>query len=168
MARKGGKAAKGKEPAKMIISVGKRMFPFGSTGWGWDPPLVLESIRMTMNSLCAALFVKSSTFLEEIPWEPPVDIYQKSDALVVEISVPGVEREKISIHCATALLIVDGRNNLPGEVREEDFFSLERNYGRFSRTLPLPRPVVPDDMKAEYRDGIIRLVIPLRKDAEIM
>jgi HSP20 family protein len=163
MARKGGKASKGKEPPKLIISVGKRMFPFGSTGWGWDPPLVLESIRMTMNSLCAALFIRSSTFFEELPWEPPVDMYVRSDTLVVEIAVPGAERERVSIHCTTSLLIVDGKVEWPEDVREEDFLSLERNYGRFSRTVPLPRPVLPEEMKAEYRDGIIRLVFPLKK-----
>jgi HSP20 family protein len=162
MARKGGKGSKGKEPGTVIISVGKRMFPFGSTGWGWDPPLVLESIRMTMNSLCAALFIRSSTFFEELPWEPPVDMFLFGDTLVVEISVPGAEKDKVSIHSTSSLLIIDGKVELPEDVREEDFLSLERSYGRFSRTVPLPRPVLPEEMKAEYRDGIIRLVFPLK------
>jgi HSP20 family protein len=155
-----------RKAVKSIISVGKRMFPFGSTGWGWDPRLGLESIRMTMNELCVELFFKSTVFFDERPWEPPIDMFFHGGFLVVEIALPGISKEDVSIHATPTLLVIDGVLNREIDSEESDFLVLERRIGRFSRSVPLPCRVVPEGMHSELSEGIIRLVFKVIKDED--
>jgi HSP20 family protein len=147
---------------KKILAVGKRMFPFGSTGWGWDPFLCLESIRLTMNTLYGELFKKSESFFEEIPWEPPVDICTGNDRIYIDIELPGVRKEQISIHATTTLLIVDGRKKSDFSPGEAKYDRMERKFGRFYRSIPLPFSVVPEELRAELRDGLLRIALPIK------
>ncbi|MDQ7822736.1 MAG: Hsp20/alpha crystallin family protein [Candidatus Eremiobacteraeota bacterium] len=153
-----------KPPQKSILSVGTRMFPFGSTGWGWDPLLGLESVRLTMNGLLASLFPRSRTFFPQQPWEPPLDVYLRKGALVVEAILPGVRKEDVSMHLTSTLLIIDGHVPEAQGVEEKDFITRERNVGRFCRSFPLPCAVVPESLYAEQREGIIRLFLSLEKE----
>gem|GEM_PF-594174 len=155
-----------RKATKSIISVGKRMFPFGSTGWGWDPRLGLESIRMTMNELCVELFYRSGVFFEERPWEPPLDIFFHGGFLVVEVALPGISREDVSIHATPTLLIIDGMLKREIEACNEDFLTMERRIGRFSRSVPLPCRVIPEGMHSELSEGIVRLIFKVSKDKD--
>lgn len=152
----------GKLPAqssgKNILQVGKRMFPFGSTGWGWDPILCLESIRLTMNSLYVELFKKSESFLEEIPWEPPLDMFTHKGRLFIEIELPGVKKEDISLHATTTLLIIAGRNRREIDVEDKNFIVSERKSGRFYRSIPLPLSIIPEEIRTEFKEGILRVM----------
>lgn len=154
------KTVQSRSRGKKILAVGKRMFPFGSTGWGWDPILCLESIRLTMNTLYGELFKKSESFFEEIPWEPPADIYMDRGRIHIDIELPGVKREQISIHATTTLLIVDGRKQ--SESGEVSYDRMERKFGRFYRSIPLPFSIVPDELRAELRDGLLRIALPIK------
>jgi HSP20 family protein len=147
---------------KKILAVGKRMFPFGSTGWGWDPILCLESIRLTMNTLYGELFKKSESFFEEIPWEPPADIYLDRGRIYIDIELPGVKKEQISIHATTTLLIVDGRKISESDPGEMKYDRMERKFGRFYRSIPLPFSAVPEELGAELRDGLLRISLPIK------
>jgi HSP20 family protein len=150
-----------KQSEPLILSVGKRMFPFGSTGWGWDPLLGLESIRMTMNALYGELFHKSRTFLEEETWEPPMDMFIAQGNLVMDIALPGVQKEAITIHATTSLVVIDGRYEEEKEVKEQDIFVNERKYGRFMRSVPLPVKIHPELLRTDMKDGVVRLIFPL-------
>ncbi|MGV8123161.1 MAG: Hsp20/alpha crystallin family protein [Candidatus Xenobiia bacterium LiM19] len=155
-----------RKTTKSIISVGKRMFPFGSTGWGWDPRLGLESIRMTMNELCVELFYRSGVFFDDRPWEPPLDMFFHGGFLVVEIALPGISRGDVSIHATPTLLIIDGVLKREIEAGEDDFLAMERRVGRFSRAVPLPCRVIPEGMHSELNEGIVRLIFKVSKDMD--
>lgn len=95
------------------------------------------------------------------PWIPPVDIYEQSEELVVEIELPGVEPHEISI------TVHANRIDLKGKKKEEEaakgghYIRLEREYGQFSRFIPLPCLVFPDHTLAWLEDGV--LTIKLKK-----
>lgn len=160
MAKSGRKKAKSSR--EKILFVGKRMFPFGSTGWGWDPMLCLESIRVTMNSLYGELFRGSESFFQEILWVPQIDVYTNGDILIVDVDLPGVRREDISVHAASSLLIIDGNVERAGEVRESEFIVGERKSGRFHRSIPLPIDIVPEEIRSELREGILTIICPMK------
>jgi len=142
------------------------MFPFGSTGWGWDPMLGLESIRMTANALYGVLFHKSTAFLEEETWEPSLDMFTREGFLVLEFSLPGVCRDAVSIHATAHLVIIEGRCDAERGIREQDLFVHERKYGRFMRSVPLPAKIEPDTIGAEMKDGIVRLTFRIAAGKE--
>lgn len=94
-------------------------------------------------------------------WTPSIDVLLRGDDVVVRAEVAGIDPAKdidISVH--------DGMLTIRGERRHEDrqendqFVRLERHYGTFQRTLPIPEGVKIDDIRAEYTDGVLQVVIP--------
>lgn len=95
------------------------------------------------------------------PWIPRVDISERADELIVEVELPGVEPQDISV------VVHANRIDLKGKKKEDDtakgghYIRLEREYGEFSRFIPLPCLVFPDHTVAWLEDGI--LTIRLKK-----
>jgi len=95
------------------------------------------------------------------PWLPRVDIYEQGEDLVVEVELPGVEHRDLS------LIVHANRLELSGKKREDEaaqgghYIRLEREYGFFSRFIPLPCLVFPDHSQAWLEDGV--LVVRLKK-----
>jgi len=94
-------------------------------------------------------------------WAPAVDVLTRDNDVVVRAELSGLDPAKdveISLH--------DGMLTIRGERRQEDrketdqYVRLERRYGSFERSLPIPEGVNADDIKAEYRNGVLQVVIP--------
>jgi HSP20 family protein len=163
MARKKASPKTGKL-SEIIVPVGKRMFPFGSTGWGWDPMLGLESIRMTMNALYGELFYRSRAFMEEETWEPPMDMFAREGFLVMEFALPGICRDAVAVHATAMLVIIEGRSENERDLQEQDLFIGERKYGRFMRSVPLPAKIEPETLRADMKDGVMVLIFKLARE----
>ena len=52
------------------------------------------------------------------------------------------------------------------EEKKDRYLRRERRYGAFSRSMPLPPGVNPEEIGAEYRDGILELSVPLPAERE--
>jgi HSP20 family protein len=92
-------------------------------------------------------------------WMPPVDLFETPDAYVVTAELPGLNRDDLQIDFR------DGRLTLSGVRREvgggcERYQRMERGHGTFSRTFQLPIPIDSEDISADLRDGVLRVVCP--------
>ncbi len=90
-------------------------------------------------------------------WEPPVDVYETEDDLVVLCELPGVERDRVEI-------VVDGQTlTIRGERRRSEsgpsrrYHRMEVCFGEFVRTVDLPGRVEPASAQAAYRDGFMQV-----------
>jgi len=92
-------------------------------------------------------------------WEPPVDVVERDDAIVVLVALPGVPADAISVSFDAEGVQISGARRLPAS-RSAHIHRLEIPYGRFERRIALPlhalEPAAP-----ELIDGC--LVITLRK-----
>lgn len=92
------------------------------------------------------------------------DIYEKDGNLIIETELPGVAKEEVSIKVEDDSLCVSGEMKRNQEVKEENYFRMGRQYGRFQRTFPLPTDIADKkSIKARFEDGILKLTIPLRE-----
>lgn len=91
----------------------------------------------------------------------PLDAYQEGDMVVVEAALPGASLEDIEISCDEGLLFV--RADISGA--EHDFAVREIPRGTFSRVLAMPRACRPEEARATYQDGILRISLPQTKPA---
>ena len=98
---------------------------------------------------------------EEMNFMPRVDIFKKDGTLVVKADLPGMKREDIQVD-------IDGNQiSVRAEVKKEreekkgekTVYS-ERSYGMVSRSFALPVEVDEQGAKAEYKDGVLNLVLP--------
>ncbi len=90
----------------------------------------------------------------------PVDIFETADAFVVQIDVPGLDKDDLSLSICGNMMIVAGNKREeihPGEI---SYICLERHFGRFSRAVEIPPDVDLDSVAACYRAGVLEVVFP--------
>jgi HSP20 family protein len=95
-------------------------------------------------------------------WTPMADAHETPDAYVVELEVPGLQRENLDVQVEGTRLVVRGERLPLSQGRPERFYRMERSYGPFSRTFTFAEPVDADHVTAHLRDGLLRLELPKR------
>jgi len=100
-------------------------------------------------------------------WVPPVDIFQNGDhEIVLKAELPDMRREDIDITVDNGTLTVKGDKKFSNEVKEDQYHRIERHYGAFSRSFTLPQTVDTGKVGADYRNGVLTVRLPLRKEAK--
>lgn len=93
-------------------------------------------------------------------WSPAVDLYEKDDHFVIKAELPGVDKKDISIDLKDRVLTLSGERSFENEVQEENYYRKERSYGKFQRAFTLPADVDSDKIKAEFKDGLLKIEVP--------
>jgi HSP20 family protein len=99
-------------------------------------------------------------------WAPAVDIYEQDNNIVIKAELPGVDPKDVDIRLDNNILTIKGERKLDNEVKKENYHRVERAYGVFTRSFTLPSGVDPNGIKAEYKDGVLRLTLPKREEAK--
>jgi HSP20 family protein len=95
-------------------------------------------------------------------WRPPLDCHETADAYIVEIDLPGISPDEVSVRATAHGLTIAGRRRM---TRPPETFSSrsERPSGEFCRSLSFPTPVVPEECQAECCQGVYRIRVPRRR-----
>ncbi len=93
--------------------------------------------------------------------ELAIDVYQTPTDIIVQTMVAGVRPEDLEITIARDMITVRGKREESRSINEENYFSKELYWGKFSRTLTLPQEVEPEEVDATEKHGL--LTIRLRK-----
>jgi len=93
-------------------------------------------------------------------WNPVVDLYEKDDHFMITAELPGVNKDDIKIDLKDRLMTLSGERTADNEVKEENYYRRERSYGRFQRAFTLPADVDSDNIKAEFKDGVLKVEVP--------
>jgi HSP20 family protein len=90
---------------------------------------------------------------------PPINIFQQGHDFVAIVELPGIDKKDLEIQAKENTIRISGKKGIdyPQGV---SMHRRERVSGAFDRTLSVPTQINPDDIKAEYRDGILALFIP--------
>jgi HSP20 family protein len=127
-----------------------------------DPLADLLSLQEKMNRLFQESL--SSEGLEAgglgPAWTPLADAHETPDGYVVELEVPGLQRDDLDVQVEGARLVVKGERRPGAQGRPERFYRMERSYGPFSRSFTFAEPVDADRVTAHLRDGLLRLELP--------
>jgi HSP20 family protein len=93
---------------------------------------------------------------------PAMDVEETDEALRLSFEVPGVKPEELSVTLENGVLTVSGEKKLERETGDEKAGArgFERRYGRFERSLTLPRSVDPDKVTAICENGVLTIELP--------
>jgi HSP20 family protein len=98
-------------------------------------------------------------------WEPPVDIYETDDALVLQVELPGVSKDAVNIELHEHTLRLSGeRTRAPGGTSGQ-YHREEGRYGAFQRAFRMPTIVDEAKIQATYTDGVLALRLPKQATA---
>jgi HSP20 family protein len=117
----------------------------------WEPARELDSLQSDVNRLFDSFFGRREVGRSgngSGRWVPAMDLVETDDHLVLRADLPGLKREDVEIE------VKDGVE------KGEGYHRVERSFGRFSRSLGLPRDVKAEDVKAGFEDGVLEVKVP--------
>src|SRR5947209_12538244 len=135
----------------------------------WDPFRDVNSLNNTLNRLFQSNLDTnrgSDELLTSGTFVPAVDIYENEHNITLKLEVPGVNQNDIDIRLENNTLTVRGERKFETEEKEENFHRIERRYGSFSRSFTLPNSVDPENVKADYRDGVLNVQLAKKAEAK--
>ena len=108
----------------------------------WDPLRELQLMQEQMNRLFELSRERSlgEPLLEEGIWQPPVDIYEDDQEVVVKMEVPEVEQKDIDVQIEDDLLVIRGERKLEREEKKHNYHRIERCYGISAAPSPSRPP----------------------------
>src|SRR5437773_9429999 len=92
-------------------------------------------------------------------WAPAVDIYEQDNTIVIKAELPGVDPKDVDIRLDNNILTIKGERKLDNEVKKENYTRVERAYGVFTRSFTLPTVVDPSAIKAEFKEGVLKITL---------
>ena len=91
---------------------------------------------------------------------PRVDVVEDEKAFEIHLAVPGMNKEDFKIELNENELTISGERKFSKEKKENNFRSIETQYGKFGRTFALPENVDGQKIQAQYENGILLLTLP--------
>ncbi|HPG56873.1 MAG TPA: Hsp20/alpha crystallin family protein [Candidatus Wallbacteria bacterium] len=125
----------------------------------WTNPLSeLMGVRNTFKNFLSDDFMKD--FKENADFTPGIEIVEHNDKWNICAELPGIKKEDINIQLEDGLLKTSGKVENKKEVKENNYYYSERKYGTFARSIEIPDDVKPEEISAEYTDGVLNVSIP--------
>jgi HSP20 family protein len=136
----------------------------------WEPFRDLVALQDRMNRLFDESYRGRSSSEEDWAlggsWAPAVDIYEKDGNIVLTAELPGVDAKDVDVRVENNVLTLRGERKFSDEVKRESYHRVERSYGTFTRSFTLPNVVATDQIKADFKDGMLKLILPKREEAK--
>ncbi len=134
----------------------------------WDPWKDLIALQERMSRLLEESFgrTRREEGLVSGAWTPAVDIYETENSLVVTAEIPGISEKDIEVKIENNQLIIKGERKFEKEAKEENYHRIERVYGSFYRSFSLPNTVDHDKVKAEYKNGVLKITMGKREEVK--
>lgn len=97
---------------------------------------------------------------------PDVDIRQTDDEVMVSADLPGIKAEDVTVEVSEESITIAGTRKREKEIKEEGYYLSEREFGQFTRKMPLPAKVKDTEAKASFKDGVLTIRAPLAEEAK--
>jgi HSP20 family protein len=102
----------------------------------------------------------------EAEFAPAIDVKETAEQVVVKAEVPGIDAKDISISVTGDVLTIKGEKKSEREEKDENYHLLERSYGSFCRSLPLPAAADLEKIEAKYDKGVLTVTCPKKEEVK--
>lgn len=129
----------------------------------WDPFRELADLQQGINDVFESTRRRAGETTERVNWAPPCDVYEDENEIKVFAELPGFTQEDIDLEVTGDALTISGERKWQGgddENAARQWVRVERPYGRFCRTFSINIPVDVQNVKANYRDGVLTVSLP--------
>ena len=128
----------------------------------YGPIVELSRLQSELNRLFAA-FVESNDrgAAPASSWDPNVDVVDDGETIRILVELPGVEAADVRVSIRGRVVMVRGTKK--GRIRAKEgmrFFCMERYFGAFMKSIPLPRPVNSHHARTSMKDGLLEILLP--------
>src|SRR6185369_8237521 len=135
----------------------------------WDPFRDLNVLQDRMNRLfedAGRGWRGNEEPAATTTWSPAVDIFETEGEIVVKAELPGIDRKDIALNLEKNVLTLRGERRFAKEAKEDNYHRIERSYGAFSRAFSIPTTVDEEKINADYKDGVLKIVLPKKEQVK--
>ena len=124
------------------------------------------SLQSQMNQLFDSFFhdfeLEPSRAMDEWPmrFSPEIDVKENDKEISVIAELPGMDEKDIDVSLSGGSLLLKGEKREDREEEDKDCWHMERSYGSFYRTIPLPEEIDREKADAYFKKGVLRITIP--------
>ncbi len=93
-------------------------------------------------------------------FSPKVDVTENDKEIMISAELPGMDEKDIDVSLQNDMLTIKGEKKEEKEDKGKDYYRMERSYGSFSRTIPLPVEVETDKVDAKFKKGVLTVTLP--------
>lgn len=97
---------------------------------------------------------------------PKVNIKETDKQIKISAELPGLEAKDIDISISDNVLTLRGQKSEESESKDENYYLVERSFGSFNRTINLPAEVDSDKVRAEFKNGVLDIVLTKKPDSQ--
>ncbi len=106
------------------------------------------------------LFAHRHLLDKEAPYKPRIDIIDKGDHYLFVTELPGITKENVNVSLSNGILTIEAKADEEKTSETEHVIRQERRFGLFSRSISVGDNINADDIKAEFKDGLLKLTAP--------
>lgn len=99
-------------------------------------------------------------------FSPRIDLSETEKELKVSAELPGLDENDIEVSLAQNTLTISGEKKEEKEDKGQNYYRMERSYGSFQRTIPLPCEVESDKVEAAFNKGVLTVTLPKTAEAQ--
>jgi HSP20 family protein len=129
-----------------------------------NPFSMFRRLSEEMDRAFASTFGLSRDFGSGGMWSPPVEVRERNNAIEICAELPGMSKDDVKVECTDEGIILEGEKRQEQQSDEGGFHRSERSYGHFYRMIPLPEGVDPDKAKAEFKNGVLTVQLPISEE----
>ncbi len=135
----------------------KDLMPWGEKGLWEDIEQSLTNMRKEMDRIMKGDWSLSGRFPE---FQPRINVTENEKAIKVTAELPGIDSKDVEVTATDGMLVIKGEKRAEHEEKKEDRHIIERSYGSFRRTIPLPAGVEKDKISATFEKGVLSVEVP--------
>lgn len=126
----------------------------------WTPFRDMEGLFDRYHRLGTERDGEGGLVMKDFDWRPSADISETDEQYIIKATLPEVEKEDVHIAVDDGMLTISGERHYKSEEESEKQHRVESMYGKFSRSFTLPADVDQARIKAESKNGIVKVQIP--------
>ena len=129
----------------------------------WNPFREMEELQRRMSSLFERSSLRGGDLVTEdgsttlAGWAPLVDVSEDDKEHLIKVELPEVQKDDVTVTVEAGTLTISGERKAEKEDKARKFHRVERFYGRFERNFSIPDDAETGNVKAEFKDGVLRV-----------
>ncbi len=135
----------------------------------WDPMRELDEFSTRLSTFFGPHPGRSgdeNNVYTKAQWAPRVDISEDEHEYLIKAELPGIEKDQVRVTVENGLLLIAGERKSEREEDHRKYHRVERAYGSFLRSFSLPDDADGTKIKAEFKNGVLKVHLPKSEDAK--
>ena len=127
----------------------------------YDPFEQMRRMQQEMDDMFESFLVQrpGNELAAWAPRAPLSEIEDKGDAFVLKAELPGMDKEEIRVEVGQDSVTISAEHKAEKQEGKKNYFFSERTYAGYKRSFALPAEINPDQVDAEYKNGILTLTM---------